>query len=166
MTERTSTQAGDQSPFSAEDKVLRVIENALAIPQYAYGDNEAARYMRDALELAAAFVHSETAPKFTPRADLRGAVARSIEEHPLIASLLYDIDLMPEQIKDERRYNYMLAVIYHMKQAIKNAPNHSPASEVAAPTPAPSEPGNAGLATSRSAASGAPNAAPDGSSAS
>ena len=62
MTKRTSTQAGDQSPFSAEDKVLRVIENALAIPQYAYGDNEAARYMRDALELAAAFVRSESAP--------------------------------------------------------------------------------------------------------
>jgi hypothetical protein len=47
-------------------------------------------------------------------------VASVISENPLIASLLYDIDLLPEQIKegDERRYNYMLAVIGHMKAAL------------------------------------------------
>jgi hypothetical protein len=46
-------------------------------------------------------------------------VATVISENPLIASLLYDIDLLPEQIKegDDRRYGYMLAVIGHMKAA-------------------------------------------------
>ena len=51
----------------------------------------------------------------------RAKVAEAIDEHPLIASLLYDIDLLPEQIRDERRYGYMLAVIGHMKQALQSA---------------------------------------------
>ncbi len=56
---------------------------------------------------------------FFPDNKVRSEVAQALEENPLIWSLLYDIDLLPEQIKDERRYNYMLAVIDHMRQALR-----------------------------------------------
>ena len=54
------------------------------------------------------------AAPFEPDDATRAKVAQAISEHPLIASLLYDIDLLPEQIRDARRYGYMLAVIDHM----------------------------------------------------
>ena len=60
---------------------------------------------------------SEKPERFEPDDATRAKVAQAIDKHPLIASLLYDIDLLPEQIKDERRYGYMLAVIGHMKEA-------------------------------------------------
>ena len=54
----------------------------------------------------------------------RARVAKIIDNTPLIASLLYDIDLLPEQIKrgDSRRYLYMMAVIEHMQAAVKEKP--------------------------------------------
>ena len=50
----------------------------------------------------------------------RGEVTKILDAHPLIVSLLYDIDLMPEQIKkgDTRREGYMVAVIEHMLAAM------------------------------------------------
>ena len=50
-----------------------------------------------------------------------------INETPLLQSLLYDIDLLPEQIKegDERRYGYMLAVIGHMQSALRASPSEA-----------------------------------------
>lgn len=77
---------------------------------------------------------------FQPDDTMRAEVARIINEEPQIASLLYDIDLLPEQIKDERRYNYMLAVIGHMRQAIKKAPqvpDGAGLKEGVTPTPSP-----------------------------
>lgn len=62
---------------------------------------------------------------FEPDATLRAEVTKAIDAHPLIAGLLYDIDLMPEQIKDERRYNYMLAVIDHMLHALRKGARRS-----------------------------------------
>lgn len=46
----------------------------------------------------------------------RKRIAKAIDAHPLIASLLYDIDLLPEQIKrgDERREGYLCAIVDHM----------------------------------------------------
>lgn len=50
-------------------------------------------------------------------------IANAIDDHPLIASLLYDIDLLPEQIKegDKRREGYMCAVVGHMLMALGTA---------------------------------------------
>jgi len=52
--------------------------------------------------------------------DLRTMAAASINAHPAIASLLYDIDLLPEQIKvgDTRRENYMVNVIDAMLRLV------------------------------------------------
>lgn len=60
-------------------------------------------------------VATRTAPDDATRA----RVADIISTNPLIASLLYDINLLPEQIRDERRYGYMLATISHMLEALK-----------------------------------------------
>lgn len=51
-------------------------------------------------------------------AALKRKVAEAIEKSPMTASLLYDIDLLPEQIKpgDRRREGYMFAVIEHMTE--------------------------------------------------
>lgn len=38
---------------------------------------------------------------------------------PLIQSLLYDINLLPEQITTGKHWFYMLSVIHHMKQAME-----------------------------------------------
>ena len=69
---------------------------------------------------------------------LRARVAKAIEDHPLIASLLYDLDLMPEQVKrgDKRREGYMDAVVAHMLAAL--APVQSNVAPQAAITLAPS----------------------------
>ena len=51
----------------------------------------------------------------------RREVAKILDAHPLIASLLYDIDLLPVQVErgDTRREFYMVAVIEHMLTAMK-----------------------------------------------
>ena len=51
---------------------------------------------------------------------LRARVAKAIEDHPLIESLLYDLDLLPEQVKrgDKRLEGYMDAVVAHMLAAL------------------------------------------------
>ena len=50
-------------------------------------------------------------------------IAEVLDENPLIMSLLYDIDLLPEQIKrgDARRRGYMIAVIKHMQAALESS---------------------------------------------
>ena len=57
---------------------------------------------------------SNKVKRFEPDDATRARVADIISTNPMIASLLYDIDLLPEQIKDARRYGYMLKVIDHM----------------------------------------------------
>ena len=79
------------------------------------------RLLNAAEALPAYAASTDKQQPFEPDDKLRAEVAKAIDEYPLIASLLYDIDLLPEQIKDERRYNYMLAVIGHMKQAAQSA---------------------------------------------
>jgi len=55
----------------------------------------------------------------------RADIADAINKHPLIASLLYDINLLPEQIKkdDEKRQSYLYAVVDHMLQALSRQPS-------------------------------------------
>lgn len=45
-----------------------------------------------------------------------------INRTPLVQSLLYDINLLPEQIEDSRRWAYMAAVCEHMKVAASAFP--------------------------------------------
>lgn len=45
--------------------------------------------------------------------------ARELLKNPLIQSLLYDLNLMPEQITKSKHWYYMLAVIAHMGEAMK-----------------------------------------------
>jgi hypothetical protein len=75
------------------------------------------RFERKVEATLAALPSEKPQPSATPHTATW--VASVINENPLIQSLLYDIDLLPEQIKesDERRYGYMLAVIGHMKAA-------------------------------------------------
>lgn len=58
---------------------------------------------------------------FEPDEQLRSDVAKALEEVPFVQSLLYDLDLLPEQIRDKRRYQYMLCVISHMKEAQRSS---------------------------------------------
>lgn len=44
--------------------------------------------------------------------------AREVLKRPLVQSLLYDINLLPEQITKKRHWFYMLAVLGHMDQAM------------------------------------------------
>lgn len=45
--------------------------------------------------------------------------ARELLRQPLIQSLLYDLNLLPEQITKYKHWYYMLAVVAHMGQAMK-----------------------------------------------
>jgi hypothetical protein len=44
-----------------------------------------------------------------------------INSAPLVQSLLYDINLLPEQIHNARHWNYMVAVCSHMHRALTPA---------------------------------------------
>lgn len=48
--------------------------------------------------------------------------ARELLKNPLIQSLLYDLNLLPEQITKYKHWYYMLAVIAHMGKAIESTP--------------------------------------------
>ncbi len=51
----------------------------------------------------------------------RATVIAEMNEHPLIMSLLYDLNLMPEQVADEdvRLNFYMESVVIHMRKAME-----------------------------------------------
>ena len=109
------------------------------------------------------FARSESAPKLCPDCGcelecVKHGCAKKYAEHrnSVLEEAAKHIEGAPVASATAQAQNERCATSI---RALKNAPTHSPASEVAAPTPAPSEPGNAGLATSRSAASGAPSAA-------
>lgn len=73
----------------------------------------------EGLDKLAAIRSARGETAFHPDEDTRKEVAKALEQIPLLQSLLYDLDLLPEQITDKRRYQYMLCVIGHMKEATR-----------------------------------------------
>lgn len=133
MSDRSSTPSSRSIPTPRTDKFRPPVTTIRRASEFTAMWNELldsheqlerelhnSRVLFDAVSDSAARSETEE-KKFEPDEILRAAHIKAIDESPLISSLLYDIDLLPEQIKDERRYNYMLAVIDHMRQALKNA---------------------------------------------
>jgi hypothetical protein len=52
--------------------------------------------------------------------------AMELLKQPIVQSLLYDIDLLPEQIRTSRHWFYMLAVLTHMSEALKREIGSAP----------------------------------------
>jgi len=111
----------DAAGYNSTTAVLRQVQSAIYAARQRCGPSaeisESLDMAGDLIAIVLTYSPQPSAP-FEPDEATRAKVAQAIDENPRIASLLYDIDLMPEQIKDERRYGYMLAVIDHFSKPI------------------------------------------------
>jgi hypothetical protein len=65
---------------------------------------------------------------------------KEINSTPLTQSLLYDINLLPEQIKQAKHYAYMLSIVEHMRAALAAPPPPAAPAVAVEPQPTISDP--------------------------
>lgn len=139
MTDSLDTGEGEAQPWMKPDQPAPGEEDApeLTKEEKALGAFLAAMHdcqldggrMREAMLNVLGFSRQEQAALPEWEMPDEPGLFKFINETPILQSLLYDINLLPEQIKDQVRWGYLVAVCSHYEMAVINAVPPSPPHE-------------------------------------